>query len=80
MNVRKNIQISATLVRRIGVGEGRNSEEFLAFDTQLNGHVALKQVPVSSLGIPLSTQRGHFTPISTKILPSCAHATTRLRA
>lgn len=45
-------QISATLVRQIGVGEGRNSEVFLAFDTQLNGHVALKQVPVSSFGNP----------------------------
>ena len=37
-------------IRRIGVGEGMNSEVFLAFDPQLNAEIAVKEIQKASLG------------------------------
>lgn len=40
--------INATIIRPIGTSQGRNSEVFLAHDPQLNGTIAIKQIPLSS--------------------------------
>jgi eukaryotic-like serine/threonine-protein kinase len=37
-------------IRPIGVGEGMNSEVFLAFDPQLRGEIAVKEIPKAALG------------------------------
>ena len=37
-------------IRPIGVGQGMNSEVFLAFDPQLSGEIAVKEIQKSSLG------------------------------
>lgn len=37
-------------IRPIGVGEGMNSEVFLAFDPQLNAEIAVKEIQKASLG------------------------------
>lgn len=40
--------INATIIRPIGNNQGRNSEVFLAHDPQLNGTIAIKEIPVTS--------------------------------
>lgn len=40
--------INATILQRIGNNQGRNSEVFLAHDPQLNGEIAIKEIPTSS--------------------------------
>lgn len=39
-------KITLEIKREIGIGEGRNSKVYLAYDPQLNGDVALKQIPI----------------------------------
>jgi serine/threonine protein kinase len=51
------MQVLATLqyekIRQIGVGQGMNSEVFLASDPQLNGTLAVKEVPKSNFINPV---------------------------
>ena len=42
-------------MRPIGVGQGMNSEVFLAFDPQLGGQIAVKEVPKASFGSPVAS-------------------------
>lgn len=42
--------IRYTKVRQIGIGEGMNSEVFLAVDPQLAGEIAVKEIPKAKLG------------------------------
>ncbi|MCL5290575.1 MAG: serine/threonine protein kinase [Firmicutes bacterium] len=50
------MQVVSTIVvdkiRQIGVGQGRNSEVFLANDPQLNGMIALKEIPLKDFDNP----------------------------
>ena len=45
-------EIRAEILQQIGVGEGRNSTVYLARDLQLNGHIALKEVPLDQFENP----------------------------
>jgi serine/threonine protein kinase len=38
--------INAEILRQIGNNQGRNSEVYLAYDPQLNGEIALKEIPL----------------------------------
>lgn len=40
--------LNADILRPIGSNQGRNSEVFLAFDPQLNGEIALKEIPIQN--------------------------------
>jgi eukaryotic-like serine/threonine-protein kinase len=42
-------EITYQKIRRIGVGEGMNSEVFLAFDPQLGSQIAVKEIQKASL-------------------------------
>lgn len=48
-------EITYTKQKQIGVGQGMNSQVFLAFDPQLGGEIAVKEVPKANLGKYLVT-------------------------
>jgi serine/threonine protein kinase len=54
-----NMQVIASIqyhkIQQIGVGQGMNSEVFLASDPQLNGTVAVKEIPKSHFGNSISS-------------------------
>lgn len=45
-------KIEATKQKRIGVGQGRNSEVFLCHDPQLGGPIVLKEIPLKEFNHP----------------------------
>jgi len=42
-------------IRQIGIGQGMNSEVFLASDPQLNGTIAVKEIPKANFGNSISS-------------------------
>lgn len=50
-------ELQFEILRPIGVGQGMNSQVFLAHDPQLNGDLAVKQIPKTNLG---NTVTGYF--------------------
>jgi serine/threonine protein kinase len=45
-------EIEVEKIKRIGANQGRNSEVWLAKDTQLNGEVVLKEIPINTIADP----------------------------
>ena len=71
-------------IRPIGIGEGMNSEVFLAFDPQLNAEIAVKEIQKANLGNSATSYFNEaglmFASTHPHVVPPFYGATLRIRS